>query len=265
MKSPRKPYAIVPPEVWPLIQAAFLSGLSASVVAARYGATVHAIRKRASREGWTKRDYARVLAARGEGPQPPERDPNAEAQGPVKPLGGEPPRGGADAAEGPPPDPRDVLAAAVATASRMLMQGRGGEAQAMVRAAEGLVRLADLAAEVAARFEPVPTSAEIFADITAKREADWAKIEQRARELLGDCNLPAGYTCDAFRWRAQHLGPEAAEADRERARRGGWYDQVFEPDGSVISPEKERVENAREFAQYLPLAERESFLHEVGA
>ncbi len=51
-------YRLVSAETWSLIRGAYLSGLSAPSVAARFGVSTGAIRKRAAREGWTKRDYA---------------------------------------------------------------------------------------------------------------------------------------------------------------------------------------------------------------
>ena len=41
---------------------AYLSGLSAPTVAARFGVSVSALRKRARREGWTKQQYAAARA-----------------------------------------------------------------------------------------------------------------------------------------------------------------------------------------------------------
>ena len=85
MKSPRNPYAMVTPESWELIRGAYLSGQSASVVAARFGTTVHAIRKKAGREGWTKLAYARAKEANGAGPgAPAPRDAKAESKARVK-------------------------------------------------------------------------------------------------------------------------------------------------------------------------------------
>lgn len=51
-------YRTASPETWSLIRGAYLSGLSAPTVGARFGAASGAIRKPAKREGWTKRDYA---------------------------------------------------------------------------------------------------------------------------------------------------------------------------------------------------------------
>ena len=54
--NPKTTYKLVSPDSWRLIRAAYLSGLSAPTVAARFDISVAALRKRAAREGWTKRD-----------------------------------------------------------------------------------------------------------------------------------------------------------------------------------------------------------------
>lgn len=60
--KPRTTYRHVGSATWHLIRHAYLSGASAPAVAARYGVSVSALRKRAAREGWTKRQYARTQA-----------------------------------------------------------------------------------------------------------------------------------------------------------------------------------------------------------
>lgn len=66
----RQNYKIAGPATWELIRAAYLDGESARALAERFGVTEHAIRKRISKEGWAKRDYAVALEARGL--EPPE-------------------------------------------------------------------------------------------------------------------------------------------------------------------------------------------------
>ena len=56
--KPRTTYRHVGLTTWHLIRHAYLSGASAPTVAARFGVSVSALRKRAAREGWTKRHYA---------------------------------------------------------------------------------------------------------------------------------------------------------------------------------------------------------------
>lgn len=62
---PRHKYKIAGPATWELIRAAYLAGESAPALAERFGVSAHAIRKRISVEGWTKRAYAAALEARG--------------------------------------------------------------------------------------------------------------------------------------------------------------------------------------------------------
>lgn len=122
MKQQRAPYAIVSDETWELVRAAYLSGLSATVVAARFGVTVWGLRKRAAREGWTRMAYAEARDAN-------RRPPGAagDTASPAEPE--------------PEPSAEEVVRAAVSRAGRALMRGEGTEAQALVRATEGYLQL----------------------------------------------------------------------------------------------------------------------------
>ncbi|MDQ8029186.1 MAG: hypothetical protein REJ23_10695 [Brevundimonas sp.] len=55
---PRTRYVTASPETWGLIRGAYLSGMSAPAVAARFGVSETSIRRRAGREGWTKAAFA---------------------------------------------------------------------------------------------------------------------------------------------------------------------------------------------------------------
>ncbi len=117
-------YHAAAPETWTLIRAAYLSGLSAPTVAARFGVTVSAIRKRAMREGWTKQALAKTRAAAFDAPR-------------------------ADAADDPrrPPtrvDPMALARHALLSAAQALAEGRGAQARSLALAAETIARLNDL-------------------------------------------------------------------------------------------------------------------------
>ena len=79
--KPTSTYHKASPRTWELIRAAYLSGLSAPALAARFGVSVGAIRKRAGRDGWTKAAYAGGLNGPGpfggSGPEPPPGVPPA--------------------------------------------------------------------------------------------------------------------------------------------------------------------------------------------
>lgn len=142
-RSPRR-YVTASAETWSLIRGAYLSGLSAPVVAARFGVSETALRRRARREGWTKRDFA--------------------ARATPWPLGRAPAAGAAPAlaAPGLPPDPDapltedDVIAAwtapiqirpndlarrTLAAAAEAVKGGRGLTALRLARAANEIARL----------------------------------------------------------------------------------------------------------------------------
>ena len=142
-RTPRR-YVTASAETWSLIRGAYLSGLSAPVVAARFGVLETALRRRARREGWTKRDFAARAT-----PWPQGRAPAAGAAP-------------AFAAPGLPPDPdapltEDDVAAAwtapiqirpndlarrtLAAAAEAVRGGRGLTALRLARAAAEIARL----------------------------------------------------------------------------------------------------------------------------
>lgn len=128
------------PQTWALIRGAYLSGLSAPTVAARFGVTVHALRKRARREGWTKTVWAEVQARNGAGPVA------AAAPGGGAPDRGAPGDPELDAAVAATAGPLEFRAEAVArralaNAAQAVRLGDGAQALALARAAELIARL----------------------------------------------------------------------------------------------------------------------------
>lgn len=72
---PTSTYVTASRRTWEMIRAAYLSGLSAPNVAARFGVSVSGLRKRAQREGWTKRAQADWRGGVQVGPPSPWGDP----------------------------------------------------------------------------------------------------------------------------------------------------------------------------------------------
>lgn len=154
---PKTRYVTVAAETWGLIRGAYLSGLSAPTVAARFGVSVTALRKHAAREGWTKRAFAaRQAAERSAAPAAPA------------------PAGSAAPADGPPDEaamlaawraplhirPEDLARRALANAAHALKAGEGLNAVRLARAATEIARLNGVlewadedVAESEARFE----------------------------------------------------------------------------------------------------------------
>lgn len=60
----KKAYKIRSPEVWALARQAYLAGVPVDVIERVFDVTAHALRRRATREGWTKKD-ARAGTAEG--------------------------------------------------------------------------------------------------------------------------------------------------------------------------------------------------------
>ena len=135
---PKTRYVTVAAETWGLIRGAYLSGLSAPTVAARFGVSVTALRKHAAREGWTKRAFAaRQAAARSAPPSGPA--PAAPAEGP-------PDEAAVLAAWRAPLHirPDDLARRALAGAAHALKTGEGLNAVRLARAATEIARLNDV-------------------------------------------------------------------------------------------------------------------------
>lgn len=152
---PTSRYAVVGPETWSLIRGAYLSGLSAPTVAARFGVSVTTLRKHAAREGWTKRDFAARQAA-GRPCAPPA------ATAPAPAPDGPPDEEAALAAWRAPLyiRPEDLARKALAGAAHALKAGEGLNAVRLARAATEIARLNGILewadedpAEADARFE----------------------------------------------------------------------------------------------------------------
>ncbi|MBU2041673.1 MAG: hypothetical protein KKA37_06670 [Alphaproteobacteria bacterium] len=133
---PKTRYVTVAAETWGLIRGAYLSGLSAPTVAARFGVSVTALRKHAAREGWTKRAFAaRQALARS---APPSGPAPAAA-----PADGPPDEAAVLAAWRAPLHirPEDLARKALANAAHALKAGEGLNAVRLARAATEIARL----------------------------------------------------------------------------------------------------------------------------
>jgi len=142
---PATTYVRAGPQTWGRIREAYLSGLSAPAVAARFGVSVAAIRKRAAREGWTK-------AAMGDAARPAvaaaAAAPSTWGQGQGVGLGPVP--AALEAAERPVVaafriplalNPRALARQSLARAAQALREGRALDAQRMAQAAEAVLRV----------------------------------------------------------------------------------------------------------------------------
>lgn len=135
---PKTRYVTVAGETWGLIRGAYLSGLSAPTVAARFGVSVTALRKHAAKEGWTKRAFAaRQALARSAPPSGPA---------PVAPADGPPDEAAVLAAWRAPLHirPDDLARRALAGAAHALKSGEGLNAVRLARAATEIARLNDV-------------------------------------------------------------------------------------------------------------------------
>lgn len=220
------------PEVWRRARAAYEEGETGPSVARRFDVGLANLRKKARREGWSRKDQAEardraVLSDPAPGRETPvvpiasEASPDPQ-QAPEADLGA--------AAAAPEPGaapttrPEAAVAAAVARASTALAEGRSAEAVGLLRAAETLARLASVDPSVRPE-DNRPLTPEEDAAREARARAAWDKTldlieaqgEAVARQMLAD--VPHGRAVHlgfVHEWRARHLGPEAAAADLKR-------------------------------------------------
>ncbi|WP_332660524.1 hypothetical protein [Brevundimonas sp.] len=143
-------YVTVSPDTWSLIRGAYLSGLSARTVAGRFGVSESALRKRAAREGWTKRAFAARATPWPGAPERPRTAVFAGSAGTAAPsaaTAGEPdaPLTEDDivAAWTSPIQirPGDLARRALASAAEAVRAGRGLTALRLARAASEIARL----------------------------------------------------------------------------------------------------------------------------
>lgn len=117
MSKPARTYAIASDATWELIRAAYLSGLSGAVAARRFGVTLSALRKRASRHGWTKQALARAAGA---------VPASLDAPPPPVPL-----------------DPDSLVKSALMGAAEAVADGRPWAARAFASTGEAMARLSE--------------------------------------------------------------------------------------------------------------------------
>lgn len=115
------------PETWAMVRQAYVAGESAPSVARRFDVGLANLRRRAIKEGWTRKTYA--------------------AQIDLKPIrgGADDPHGGlaalVEVGETPPIDAHAALGEAVRRAAWLLSRGKTAEATALLRAASALEKL----------------------------------------------------------------------------------------------------------------------------
>ena len=213
------------PEVWKRVRAAYEAGESGASVARRFDVGLANLRKKSQREGWSRKDVAsrldRELEPARTGPTPgPTLEPTP-----------------ADIAPAPPVDPRKAVEEAMQRAGGLLVQGRGEEAQVLVRSAEALARLADRAEPAkAAQGDDEALSEDDLAQLIAQRDADIiGEATRLAHAMLMDQPMgeSARYGAFLYHWRARHLGPEATAADFAHAVDGGWAPNYFDAEGRL--------------------------------
>ncbi|QQQ18141.1 hypothetical protein JIP62_12615 [Brevundimonas vitis] len=206
-------------EVWRRVRIAYEEGEPGPAVARRFDVGLANLRKKASREGWTR--AAQALRA----------DPPPQRPGPDRP----------EPAADPVP-PHLALAQARTEAARLLAAGRPAEALTLLKAVEALSRVLEAhPQEAEAEQEPTPEEmAALEAQVRARWEARQAEVrveaDKLARAMLEGTDPGHVHSLYAHRWRAETLGPEVAQADFARASQTSSHPRDWTPDGQLLPP-----------------------------
>lgn len=198
------------PEVWARVRQAYVAGESGAQVAARFDVSLANLRKKASREGWTRNQAARAS------------DPLILATQPA--ILAEP-----AASDLPPVDPETARQSAIDRAGALLAAGRGAEATVLLKAAEAFTRLIGGDA-------PADEDQEIGRfDYEALQTHAFQMAVKNAEAMLGDTGygITSAFGHAAYHWRAANLGPEIARHDFEQGVSGGWAASYWEDDGTL--------------------------------
>ncbi len=206
------------PEVWARVRECYIAGESGPVLAKRFDVGLPNLRKKARLEGWTRSHVAERL----------DRElPPADA-------------GFASAATAPsqlepaPMQPKAAVAEATARASRLLAQGRAGEAQALIRSAEALSKLAGV--DPAAPEPKAEISGEAWDDMAARcDDIILSQAKALAYAMLADPTSggTARHAAFVYHWRALHFGPKVVARDFAYAVDCGGADEYFTADGAL--------------------------------
>ena len=231
------------PQTWAAAREDYLRGDTGPAVCKRYGIRLDALRARIWREGWSKQNQAAAKEIERFGPP-------LEAPSPAPKWGD---KGGLiphlEPESAPEPDlfsgdPVRAVKRATQAAAQALSQGRALEAQALIKAADGL---RGLSVAVGPLAPPESASAKALrAELGLPRETEdydaflgevWEVSGRLAMEMLAAApDAPRLHAHIVFAWRARHLGPKVAAEDLKRAREQGWADKVFDPAGRPLPP-----------------------------
>ncbi len=204
------------PAVWAKVKAAYLAGEPGASVARRFDVGYGNLRYRANAEGWTRK-AAMAEAEQDAAAETVRLAGRADLTAPAPGLGL-----GLGLAE---IDPAEAGAAGVRQAAALIAAGRGTEALSLLKAVEELSKTLE-----AARQQSTGPFGDVGTD-TALAYLQESTIFN-AQAMLTDTG--EGGSPDlglaAYHWRARHLGPEIAAADR--ARFGGRYH--WDEDGRLL-------------------------------
>lgn len=190
--KPTSTYAKASRQTWELARAAYLSGLSGPTVAARFGLSVSALRKRARREGWTKTAYAEALrhkdlreggsstVAPGAAPNAPDMFDHAIPPFRIEPGG--------------------LARRSLEQAAESLAAGRPQDAVSFARAAELIARLD----QSIPAYDLADTPEQVEWRQSTVESVIFEMAQKIAGAMLNGTEPPGSYRAAVAAWRREH-------------------------------------------------------------
>ena len=237
----RRKYKIQPAEVWERVRQDYLAGLGAEEVAAKYDVTVHSLRARATKQGWSR--YLHAPTAPVDPPPPPP------ALFDITDVGDH---------------PAGLAQATLKASSRALAAGLWNEARTLAGLAESYRKMAERPDPMRAGMTVETAPLELIYDVLTTRshvlherfdfpdgsEAEPIKIAYRdlmRRRILADSAVRSaeigrrGATSKYVRALEQRLAeaglPPVEETERSRRIRRE-RDVVISPTGTIVTAEE---------------------------
>lgn len=210
------------PEVWARVRLAYEAGESGPSVARRLDVGLANLRKKARKEGWSRRDQARRL--------------DLELAGERVAAGGGEGAGVMDPFGDGPIDRQAALEACLDQAAAAMARGEGQRALAVLRAVLAY-------GEVTRRrddpgfLDPTEPGRRAAIDFLRQHAAIEAGAAELAPRMLVETYDGSGQHAHMiYHWRAEHLGPEAAARDRAAALASGRPDHRYWDEDGVLKP-----------------------------
>jgi len=139
-------------------------------------------------------------------------------------------------------DPERAVQNATRAAAQALAEGRTGDAQVLIKTAEGLTKLCSQIGPLPFPDEPWMVAVEggdptpeDFETYARFGDQVWRMASDLANEMVAvEPEVKPIHTLLVYRWRAHRLGPEVAARDRARAYKAGFGKRLYDHEGRLL-------------------------------